>query len=104
MCRCHCPLFFFFSSRRRHTRCSRDWSSDVCSSDLVLQVTRILISITIPSRSCCGGTLKYGATLKNVCSPGHGRCEWPVSNGSTLQPASQVFRSYPFEFRMVAVV
>src|SRR5687768_17663581 len=28
-------LFFFFSSRRRHTRCSRDWSSDVCSSDLI---------------------------------------------------------------------
>src|SRR2546422_6745955 len=26
---------FFFSSRRRHTRCSRDWSSDVCSSDLI---------------------------------------------------------------------
>src|SRR2546422_11014011 len=25
---------FFFSSRRRHTSCSRDWSSDVCSSDL----------------------------------------------------------------------
>src|SRR2546429_1510570 len=30
--------FFFFSSRRRHTRCSRDWSSDVCSSDLELHV------------------------------------------------------------------
>src|SRR2546422_6068303 len=28
-------FLFFFSSRRRHTRCSRDWSSDVCSSDLV---------------------------------------------------------------------
>src|SRR6266496_3920640 len=27
-------LFFFFSSRRRHTRSLRDWSSDVCSSDL----------------------------------------------------------------------
>src|SRR5699024_11825527 len=27
--------FFFFSSRRRHTRSKRDWSSDVCSSDLV---------------------------------------------------------------------
>src|SRR5690606_40998194 len=26
---------FFFSSRRRHTRFSRDWSSDVCSSDLI---------------------------------------------------------------------
>src|SRR6266511_4631519 len=29
-----CCFFFFFSSRRRHTRFSRDWSSDVCSSDL----------------------------------------------------------------------
>src|SRR5690606_41030445 len=27
---------FFFSSRRRHTRFSRDWSSDVCSSDLLV--------------------------------------------------------------------
>src|SRR5690606_40423040 len=27
-------VIFFFSSRRRHTRFSRDWSSDVCSSDL----------------------------------------------------------------------
>src|SRR5690606_7489579 len=29
-------FFFFFSSRRRHTRFSRDWSSDVCSSDLAV--------------------------------------------------------------------
>src|SRR6266513_5623160 len=29
-------IFFFFSSRRRHTRSKRDWSSDVCSSDLEL--------------------------------------------------------------------
>src|SRR5262245_65339713 len=27
-------IFFFFSSRRRHTRCLSDWSSDMCSSDL----------------------------------------------------------------------
>src|SRR5471030_1355419 len=31
-------FFFFFSSRRRHTRCLSDWSSDVCSSDLKLQL------------------------------------------------------------------
>src|SRR3989337_810168 len=31
---------FFFSSRRRHTRCYRDWSSDVCSSDLMIRHTR----------------------------------------------------------------
>src|SRR3712207_7286770 len=30
------PFFFFFSSRRRHTRYWRDWSSDVCSSDLAV--------------------------------------------------------------------
>src|SRR5256885_13901028 len=29
-------LFFFFSSRRRHTRLQGDWSSDVCSSDLAI--------------------------------------------------------------------
>src|SRR5206468_8333180 len=34
---------FFFSSRRRHTRSDRDWSSDVCSSDL------IALSINCPS-------------------------------------------------------
>src|SRR5699024_11307334 len=33
-------LSFFFSSRRRHTRSKRDWSSDVCSSDLWTMVTR----------------------------------------------------------------
>src|SRR5207247_7321121 len=32
---CSYVRFFFFSSRRRHTRSTRDWSSDVCSSDLV---------------------------------------------------------------------
>src|SRR2546428_4900430 len=33
-------LFFFFSSRRRHTRSDRDWSSDVCSSDLFASQVR----------------------------------------------------------------
>src|SRR5690606_14085826 len=32
---------FFFSSRRRHTSFSRDWSSDVCSSDLVVRDNRV---------------------------------------------------------------
>src|ERR1039458_10800667 len=31
-------LMFFFSSRRRHTRCLSDWSSDVCSSDLLARL------------------------------------------------------------------
>src|SRR6266704_6355422 len=40
-------FFFFFSSRRRHTRSKRDWSSDVCSSDLA----SVLTMISAPCRS-----------------------------------------------------
>src|SRR2546429_4606971 len=35
---------FFFSSRRRHTRCSRDWSSDVCSSDLLSSTKQFILN------------------------------------------------------------
>src|SRR5215469_11558643 len=37
----HLCFFFFFSSRRRHTRSLRDWSSDVCSSDLEVRLVRV---------------------------------------------------------------
>src|SRR2546422_896800 len=40
---CISDVFFFFSSRRRHTRCSRDWSSDVCSSDLFAAIWPVFI-------------------------------------------------------------
>src|SRR5690625_5433269 len=42
--------FFFFSSRRRHTRWPRDWSSDVCSSDLDCGFTRCtpIQAMTLP--------------------------------------------------------
>src|SRR5438105_9380460 len=39
------PAVFFFSSRRRHTRSTRDWSSDVCSSDLVVNKHRGDLSV-----------------------------------------------------------
>src|SRR5690606_39860789 len=39
--------FFFSSSRRRHTRFSRDWSSDVCSSDLYWRETEAGLEITV---------------------------------------------------------
>src|SRR4051812_50190415 len=49
---------FFFSSRRRHTRLTCDWSSDVCSSDLGASLRR---------RSFCpdGKTIAYEAMLPN---------------------------------------
>src|SRR2546430_11876759 len=40
---CRLIVFFFFSSRRRHTRFDCDWSSDVCSSDLYLSVLLSII-------------------------------------------------------------
>src|SRR5699024_11846134 len=44
-------LSFFFSSRRRHTRSKRDWSSDVCSSDLIDHLFGIVArSACVPQR------------------------------------------------------
>src|SRR3989440_8179006 len=56
--------FFFFSSRRRHTRSDRDWSSDVCSSDLVLTVAPYHVRILArqPSRV----RTWYGATVRTL--------------------------------------
>src|SRR5207249_7274262 len=45
-----CCFAFFFSSRRRHTRSNRDWSSDVCSSDLGATCSRRAAS-SCPTRA-----------------------------------------------------
>src|SRR2546430_7724130 len=54
-------IFFFFSSRRRHTRFDCDWSSDVCSSDLL---------------------------LRGDGAPQHGRRRWPAARGRRM-PGTQ---------------
>src|SRR5207237_7693118 len=50
-------LFFFFSSRRRHTRFKCDWSSDVCSSDLVAHrgACLVLRTVLLQRRARLGG-------------------------------------------------
>src|SRR3989449_10129559 len=64
-------MFFFFSSRRRHTRCSRDWSSDVCSSDLdvlaPLPVLRLVPSGGV-SLENAGEWIRAGAAAVSVGS------------------------------------
>src|ERR1035438_8499821 len=46
------PMLLFFSSRRRHTRCLSDWSSDVCSSDLEFKMDKTCnIGVGIGKRS-----------------------------------------------------
>src|SRR5205814_2915982 len=53
---------FFFSSRRRHTRCLSDWSSDVCSSDLGQLVRQLseLVNITVLDRPEGGVDISVG--------------------------------------------
>src|SRR5207245_5774752 len=51
-------FFFFFSSRRRHTRCYRDWSSDVCSSDLGIAFNALFAARRL-------GTVAYDPRLTN---------------------------------------
>src|ERR1039457_6751323 len=54
-------LFFFFSSRRRHTRLQGDWSSDVCSSDLSdREPVDALLRIDPPAaHRCCPGPPRF---------------------------------------------
>src|SRR2546422_2294334 len=63
-------IFFFFSSRRRHTRCSRDWSSDVCSSDLGERVDKATVESAKVRLGYCSITApidgRTGALLVNV--------------------------------------
>src|SRR5262245_13575820 len=49
-------LFFFFSSRSRHTRCLSDWSSDMCSSDLPYGVSNAL------------GAVGYASTIDEIAA------------------------------------
>src|SRR6266496_2844531 len=53
-------FFFFFSSRRRHTRSLRDWSSDVCSSDL--DVATPWLAAAIEDNIGHGNTVEVGGT------------------------------------------
>src|SRR3989454_9872925 len=55
--------FFFFSSRRRHTRLQGDWSSDVCSSDLVAVLSRPDAGTTqafLAIAACLAASFLYG--------------------------------------------
>src|SRR5207245_8364233 len=61
--------FFFFSSRRQHTICYRDWSSDVCSSDLpriftTISIKAALIEIVVNIR----GHIIFDSSFAQTCA------------------------------------
>src|SRR5690349_23962044 len=62
-------MCFFFSSRRRHTRSLRDWSSDVCSSDLRSQGFQNEVAFHLDNRAF-GNLLQRTCLFARSC-PGH---------------------------------
>src|ERR1039458_3073311 len=73
-------VYFFFSSRRRHTRCLSDWSSDVCSSDLPVSVeSDAEDSHAAPIRA---------ATVRVGFPDGQNDCHLSLSSGGTLRKSA----------------
>src|SRR5699024_11286624 len=57
-------FYFFFSSRRRHTRSKRDWSSDVCSSDLISSQPVRTKDITRTRGKVFSGKIRHSCRLR----------------------------------------
>src|SRR3989454_1727256 len=76
--------FFFFSSRRRHTRLQGDWSSDVCSSDLV----GVLVGTRMISTVLGSSKVVSGESVKNTK-------EFFVSRATREPKSDRVKRPYP---------
>src|SRR2546429_5596609 len=99
---------FFFSSRRRHTRCSRDWSSDVCSSDLYVDLGPfnggIMLNVSEGGfRFCAVSPLRPNEKIhfafavdKTRRLEGTGQLEWTEENGKV---AGLQFTDVSEEFR-----
>src|SRR3712207_5338002 len=69
--------FFFFSSRRRHTRYWRDWSSDVCSSDLDVagEASSLLCEDEHPTIPSCGGATAPSFFVSELVLRVHGAAD-----------------------------
>src|SRR5215203_1752185 len=77
-------MFFFFSSRRRHTRYWRDWSSDVCSSDLTVEV------IVFPDLFQTAGDLIAPERLVRITGTIDRGDKWTKLRGSKIEPLAEV--------------
>src|SRR5699024_11793493 len=90
---------FFFSSRRRHTRSKRDWSSDVCSSDLTpVELPENMYASVV---SQAGGPENFQWREVPVPTPGHGQVlVEPAAAGlnfiETYQRSGLYSVEYPF--------
>src|SRR5690625_7926277 len=82
--------FFFFSSRRRHTRWPRDWSSDVCSSDLCRKEAPDLQEISQDYGE--QGVSFIGINVRDEAEIGRASCRergWRSDGGVTVKRRSE---------------
>src|SRR6201989_3675600 len=84
-------VFFFLSSRRRHTRSLRDWSSDVCSSDLPLMNHGSIFNLSVGNH-CTLSPLKnrseerrVGKECRSRWSPYHSKKKKQRTGGLTTR-------------------
>src|SRR5207253_5764910 len=93
---------FFFSSRRRHTRWPRDWSSDVCSSDLIVVAdgvsndqAQLLVLVEVRRRLAicvqCGNTGESERNDQATCSH-HGPPVY-IASSPTSKPIARIHTS-----------
>src|SRR5690606_40058576 len=92
----------FFSSRRRHTRFSRDWSSDVCSSDLqrdtgnsdpYLGAGNVAIEVTDSSANIFCTSNTFGGKLLNSCFSYSYKSEFGGNKRSAERRVGKDYRS-----------
>src|SRR5699024_11908613 len=111
---------FFFSSRRRHTRSKRDWSSDVCSSDLWLLFlpTDILGVLAINSLMAFGLGAIWGVLILTCLLPVNqlltalpvdvlgslGELSSPVVSAFALFPLVAIFYQFGWKQSLIAAV
>src|SRR5947199_687357 len=77
---------FFFSSRRRHTRCLSDWSSDVCSSDLGTIVADINNNTVVNN-----GTSSFDYGIRGGARAGTGTADLLINNNTAFGEAAGVW-------------
>src|SRR5690606_39967338 len=90
----------FFSSRRRHTRFSRDWSSDVCSSDLVPSVSIDMQGVSYDAAGGDGGQQVGFSGASAMAAPGQ-TVEYRFYLDPAMGEGAKVFRSGRSEERRV---
>src|SRR5438309_7856451 len=93
--------FFFFSSRRRHTRWNCDWSSDVCSSDLRVPAVKLLFALKVTTPFVTEKDVKVATPGQDPVQAAKGAARLVTSVSGALVPIEIVLVAVRSEERRV---